>query len=325
MPISWNEISPTSNGGTELICRRLESSLPADLLDKVQIIPSRVRDLDQSRHRILWCHDLPDDPESKHLENGGWKRFHRIVFVSHWQRQAYVRRFNIPWSKTAVILNGVPFEAPNTKKDDAAVRLIYTSTPQRGLEILVPVFKKLAEKFGDKVHLDVYSSFKIYGWEDRDQQYQPIYDEIMAHPQMSYHGCVANEDVRKALKDAHILAYPSIWPETSCMSLMEAMMSYCLCVHPDNAALSETAANLTRMYAWHDDPKEHAEVFYQVLNNAVEDVRNGNTDTELMYQMDYATRNYAWGNRVNDWVSLIQNVIEQPLVIENKQEFIYRT
>ena len=62
-------------------------------------------------------------------------------------------------------------------KDKEKIRLVYTSTPQRGLEILVPVFEKLAEVHPD-IHLDVFSSFKIYGWDDADKQFEPLYNRI---------------------------------------------------------------------------------------------------------------------------------------------------
>ena len=90
-----NELSKNAKGGTELMMERLHASVDKELLDQCQIIPSRVRDLDESKIRILWQHDLPGDPESEHLKNGGHSRFHKIVFVSNWQMQAYINHYNI--------------------------------------------------------------------------------------------------------------------------------------------------------------------------------------------------------------------------------------
>ena len=94
----------------------------------------------------------------------------------------------------------------------------------------------------DNVHLDVFSSFNAYGWAERDEPYQELFDKIEAHPQMTYHGFKPNNIVRNALQKAHIFAYPSIWMETSCIALMEAMSAGLMCVHPNLAALPETAA-----------------------------------------------------------------------------------
>jgi UDP-glucose:(glucosyl)LPS alpha-1,2-glucosyltransferase len=56
-----NELSVNAKGGTELMMERLYQSLDKDLLEQCQIIPSRVRDLDETKVRILWQHDLPGD------------------------------------------------------------------------------------------------------------------------------------------------------------------------------------------------------------------------------------------------------------------------
>ena len=63
-----NELNKNARGGSELMQERLYRDLPSNLLDKFQVILSRVRDLDDSKRKILWLHDLPNDPESQHLK-----------------------------------------------------------------------------------------------------------------------------------------------------------------------------------------------------------------------------------------------------------------
>ena len=64
-----NELSKNARGGSELMQERLYRDLPKDLLDKFQIILSRVRDINPDKKRVLWLHDLPGDPESEHLKD----------------------------------------------------------------------------------------------------------------------------------------------------------------------------------------------------------------------------------------------------------------
>lgn len=228
MGFDVNEISKNSKGGTELMREGLEKRLDPSLIEDFQIIPSRVRELDETKIRVLWLHDLPGDPESDHLRNGGHDKFHQLVFVSNWQMQQYVAYYNIPWSKCIVIENAiVPIERELIDKPKDKIKIIYHTTPHRGLELVVPVFEKLYETH-DNIELDVYSSFKIYGWEQRDTQYAELFERCEKHPKINYHGTVPNEEVRKAVGSAHIFAYPSIWVETSCISLMEAMSAECI-------------------------------------------------------------------------------------------------
>lgn len=320
MKFERNETNKNSNGGTEQMMERIYSSLPDDLLQEYQIIPSRLRDLKEDKLRVYYVHDLANDPESKNaLEmNGGWARFHRIVFVSHWQRNSFLEKFpQIPYSKTAVIQNAIePFKTQIVKPKDK-INLIYHTTPHRGLNILISVVEKLREKHPE-IHLDVFSSFGLYGWKERDKEYETIFNQVDSHKDfITNHGSVSNEVVREYLEKAHIFAYPSIWPETSCICLMEAMSAQCLCVHPDFAALAETAANWTLMYNWDEDLGKHARNFYNALDVACERIKasweqpDNMVDSQLLSQASYANLFYNWEIKKKHWEAFLKSFADE--------------
>jgi glycosyltransferase involved in cell wall biosynthesis len=322
-----NELSKNARGGTELMLERLHSSINKDLIENFQIIPSRVRELDETKIRVLWLHDLPGDPESEHLKNRGWEKFHKLVFVSNWQMQAYVQHYNIPWSHCIVLQNAIqPLDFDLSTKTRDKIRLIYHTTPHRGLNILVPVFKKLCETH-DNIELDVYSSFKIYGWESRDEQYKQLFDDCKNTPNINYHGFVPNEEIRTSLTRSHIFAYPSIWTETSCLALIEAMSAGNICVHPNLGALYETAANWTHMYQWNENPSQHANMFYSILDSAIKELNSLSDDqyrNKIMTQKSYTDIFYQWNIRKMQWEALLYSLIDLPREIP-KQQFVYKT
>ena len=322
-----NELSKNARGGTELMLERLHSSINKDLIENFQIIPSRVRELDETKIRVLWLHDLPGDPESEHLKNRGWEKFHKLVFVSNWQMQAYVQHYNIPWSHCIVLQNAIqPLDFDLSVKTRDKIRLIYHTTPHRGLNILVPVFKKLCETH-DNIELDVYSSFKIYGWESRDEQYKQLFDDCKNTPNINYHGFVPNEEIRTALTRSHIFAYPSIWTETSCLALIEAMSAGNICVHPNLGALYETAANWTHMYQWNENAAQHANMFYSILDSAIKELNSLTDDqyrNKIMTQKSYTDIFYQWNIRKMQWEALLYSLIDLPREIP-KQLFVYKT
>lgn len=301
----------------------LEQRLDPALVEPFQIIPSRVRELDDTKIRVLWLHDLPGDPECEHLKNNGHEKFHKLVFVSNWQMQQYVAYYRIPWSKCAVIENAiVPTSREVINKPTDKIKLIYHTTPHRGLELLVPVFDKLLEKHNN-IELDLFSSFKIYGWEQRDEQYKQLFDYCKQHPNINYHGTVSNEEVRAALAQAHIFAYPSVWVETSCISLMEAMSSECLCVHPNYGALYETAGGTTVMYQMQDKVEEHMQVFYTQVDNAIELINS--QDADLLrnikgIQKGYADLRYSWDRTTAYWNDLLGNLLRQYPTEESRKD-----
>lgn len=313
MPVATDELSQNAMGGTERMKYGLAERLNPEILDRFQIICSRVREVDSSLIPIYWLHDLPGDPESDHLERGGYNRFERLVFVSNWQMQSYIKHYNIPWYKCLVLQNAID-PIPSVEKKYDKIRLIYHTTPHRGLKLLVPVFIKLAEKY-DNIELDVFSSFKIYGWESRDEPYQALFDMCKEHPQINYHGYQPNEVVREHLQRAHIFAYPSIWLETSCIALLEAMSARCVCVHPNYGALYETGANLTWMYQYEEDQRDHMTSFYHELERAILNIQHEHMVGSIETNKSFIDAMYNWDRRTLQWESFLTNILRRKKLI----------
>lgn len=265
-------LSQNSKGGTEQMRSRLLRYVDSNLFDKVAIHFSRPRELYQDVPNILYCHDLASDPENKILENGGWNKFNHFVFVTAWQRDQYVTAFGIPYSKCTVIANAIELEYEHKNKATDQIRFIYHTTPHRGLQLLYPIVDKLAEKFN--VHLDVFSSFGVYGWNERDIYFKDLFDKIDQHPSMTYHGAKSNQEVLNALSESHIFLYPCIWQETSCIALIEAIRSGCLCIHPNYGALTETSSGATIVYNYTENPSDHANLAYSITNNILQFQQN---------------------------------------------------
>ena len=315
MPIVKNEYNARSRGGTELSISEFERHVDADLLSKVNIYPSRIREeIDTSKANIYWVHDLPGDPEMDHLKNGGWNKFDKIVFVSNWQLHKFIDFYGMPWYKCAVLPNAIEPSETKLEKDLDTIKLIYHTTPHRGLNILIPVFKKLAENF-DNIELDVFSSLKVYGWDDRDKQFEPLYDECRNHPKIRYHAGADYSTVREAVDKAHIFSYPNTWQETGCRALMEAMSAGCLCVHPNYGALYETAAGWSWMYQWNESVQDHANAFYANLAHAIQNLREEGIQSKLHSQKSYADVFYSWKMRGIQWSGLIESVLRDKRII----------
>ena len=212
-----------SQGGTERMFERLKKELDPKLLDKFQIICSRVREL-EDKDRVLWLHDLWNDPENNHLrEEESRKKFKKLVFVSNYQMHTFCMGLGVPYDNCHVMRNAIdPVPANLIKKPDTKeqIRLIYHTTPHRGLELLVPVFEFLCKEH-DNLHLDVFSSFEIYGWKHRDKQYEQVFETCQKHPNITYHGFQPHDKVVEALGKAHIcLLYTSPSPRDAHESRM---------------------------------------------------------------------------------------------------------
>lgn len=312
-PYERNELSKNSKGGTEVLMDTLISKLDPELTQNFQFIASRVRELRDDKIRLYHLHDLPGDPETNHLKNDSSRdRFHKIIYCGNWQMNQYQSQLAIPHdSKTCVLETAIePISADLIDKSSDEIRLIYTSTPQRGLEILIPVFEELA-KHHDNIVLDVFSSYKIYGWDGADAQFEHLYEKCRQHPKINYHGFASNDTVREYLGKAHILAYPSIWLECNSKSLIEAMSAGVMCVHPNFGGLPDTAGGMTVMYNWDQDLNVHANIFYQMLNQAIASVKSEQSQNYLKFVKHYADTRYNWTKVAAQWDVMLRGLLNQ--------------
>lgn len=315
MGFAYDKLNLKSNGGTELMMRGLESRLGAKDLEDVVISRSlaALAKEPKSKVRIYWTHEvpassqLPGDEYSLYFKSR-WDVCDATAFVSNWQMNEYLGRYKMvwpDWDKVRVLHNAIDPIEEHTKPDDI-IRLIYMSNPNRGLDILYEAFIELDKKYSN-LELMVFSSASLYGLNHEDAPWLELFKKMKDHPNISYHKAVLNSEIRAALKQSHIFAYPCIWGETSCISLIESMSAGLLCVHPNSAGLFETSMNLTNMYRYRRDRKEHLEAFKEALDNTIQQHIEGKTD-HLKIQSKAASLAYSWDRRVLEWKSFINEI-----------------
>ena len=308
-----SDVNSAPMGGTELILANLQAALP-ELTSEVQIIMSRPQNyVLEDKPRILWLQDLPEDPASACLRDPSYRtQFNRIVFASHWQEQRYNLFLGIPYNEGVVIKNAVPWRAHTLPKPkvDGKLKFIYTSTPHRGLPILAAAAEMLAGVRQDW-ELHVYSSLNIYGWHEQDKQFQPLYDALQKIPQVVYHGSQPNNVVRDALDSAHVFVYPSVYLETSCMAIQEAMMAGCLAITSNYGALTETCGEWAWMFPFDERPEQMVEHTAHLMLRALERYDDEHLQSTLAVQSGYYQQYYSFESRVPRWQQLLETVIKE--------------
>jgi glycosyltransferase involved in cell wall biosynthesis len=332
MTIEFDEFSKKSLGGTEIIKYGLQGRLPPELLSKFQIIADRFDYLDETKIRLYWSHldaeqskqmlEYLNKKNTEPLANGGWNKFHKIVFISHHQMENWIKTYDIPRSHCVVMKYALDPIELREKPTDKIV-LIHHSNPQRGLSLLVNVFEKLCEEY-DNIELKVHSSWKIYNMNTQESDYtkSDLYQRLEKHPKIKNIGYLPNDELKKSLASSHIFAYPNVMVETFCLSLLEAMSAGCLCVHPNFGCLPETASNWTIMYPYHEKIIPHEERFYQELKKAIDIVNTQKTQEHLKKQKEYVDYLFNWERRTQDWIDLLTSLENLPLKGVSKSTYI---
>ena len=128
-------------GGTELMYEELMKRLPQEYKDKFSIFnyPAYA---DITKPTIYWNQLSYDKNAVQLLQNQeNVDDINQFVFVSHWQSEQFRKTFNIPGYKTHVIKNAcIGVEQRQSGKRDK-VKLCYTSTPWRGLDVLLAAWE----------------------------------------------------------------------------------------------------------------------------------------------------------------------------------------
>lgn len=340
MSMRLNDFDTSAKSGVELIKKELFKRLPKELLDKFQIVCgghiNQIEDLDHTKIRLYWVHLDPEQNEqgsswlginTKPLANGGWKKFHKIIFISHHQMENWINKYDIPRSHCIVMKYALnPIEVYKKPKDK--IVLVHHCNPQRGLSLLVDVFERLCEEYHN-IELKVHSSWSIYydpnhsflkdglNWETAYKK-SDLYQRLEKHPKIHNIGYLPNEELKKSLASSHIFAYPNIMVETFCLSLLEAMSAGCLCVHPNYGCLPEIASNWTMMYPYHEEIISHEEKFYQELKKAIEIVNSQKIQERLIKQKEYVDYHFNWEKRTEDWIDLLKDL--ESMKIKNPQK-----
>jgi hypothetical protein len=86
------------------------------------------------------------------------------------------------------------------------------------------------------------------------------------------------------------------------------MSARCLMVAPNFGALPETCANWAWMYPFMENQSAHANMFVNVLNQAILKLREPDVQNNLDFQKMYFDRFYNWELRGNQWAGFLQGL-----------------
>jgi glycosyltransferase involved in cell wall biosynthesis len=289
MVFNYAENDPTKQFGTEIMGQRwkeLVLSQAPKLTDyNWWIVPGKYAY--DGRPTIVWTHVEHTNPFHQDLDYW-YSILNQFVFVSHWQMRQYVEKLNIEESKCTVIKNAIDPIPSHVKPSTDIINIYYNSEEHRGLPLVISALGMIDDP---NIKLHIY----------RDVVDTPIPKD----PRIILHGKVSNEEMKKELEQMHIFAYPSLFPEVSCISLLEAMSAGCYCIHSNYGALPETAMSLTHMYNYNKNPYIHFETFVQELKKGINNVRSG-WDSSI--QIQAVNKAYSWDARVSEWLSFAQKI-----------------
>ena len=308
-------INQNPRGGTELQFEYLKKYVDPKLLDQVQIctsVPEKIP-LHPNKVNILWEKNSYDQPNLApwFKDKSNHHKYDWYVFNSNWSFEKFTQAFGLPTEKCLVIKNGVDTiePIPTIYKKGDPIKIIHHCTPWRGLSVLLGAMQLVKNPL---ISLDVYSSTEVYGknfHKKTDVIYKDLYDQARQLPNVNYIGYKPNEYIKQHLKDYRLFVYPSIWEETFCISLIEAMAAGLYCVTTNYGALFETGAEFPMYIPYSDNYESLARKFAQGIEVAAQSLEAPGIQDHLKMQRDYVNRFYNWNVKSISWTRFLQGAI----------------
>jgi glycosyltransferase involved in cell wall biosynthesis len=290
-------------GGSDILLENLYKYI--DVPDDVNIIMSVCDEnlIVSGKRNYVWMHVPHNQPASEGVNNKYFnRRIEKFIYVSHWQHEKFRHNFQMPLHNTVVIKNAIEPIEYIEKPEEGKLKIIFNAPPYRGLDVMLDAFSLLDR---DDVELDVYSSTIIYGSEYakfEGDRFEPLFERARQMKNVNYIGYVSNEEMRSALQSAHIWAYPCVFEETSCISMVEAGAAGCALIATNLGGLPETGSEFATLVEIQASHEELVQNFSQELNRVIESY----PDLEsLRMQSDFYNTKYGWGNRVSQWEELL--------------------
>jgi len=117
------------------------------------------------------------------------------------------KQYGLNASRITVLRNAIGPAFANLFPDAAALAaaksadpvLAYTSTPFRGLDVLLAVFDELHRR-DPRLRLRVYSSMKVYGQDESSDPYARLYQQSRSASGVEYVGSIPQPQLAESLK-----------------------------------------------------------------------------------------------------------------------------
>jgi UDP-glucose:(glucosyl)LPS alpha-1,2-glucosyltransferase len=296
-------------GGTEYMARTWEKLVLPHMvnMDKYLCMLAPGITLDSNgvekdgREVIFWLHNTKSQFNPDYIEKvlGHQSVLDKIAYIivpSMWHKLWTAEEMNIPLAKIKVIPNAIfPLTYRPDKFDRVKqVKIVHTSSAYRGLPILMNSLRAIDFDF----RLEIYNDY------NPDLNYHDDQDTI--DKRVRFYWKTPKRTVMEAVENSHILAYPSIYLETFCLSLAENQSAGNLCVYPDLGALPEVGDSRGIVYEFQDDVAKHEKIFTEALNLAIEKIYKGEWNPEE--QVSSINERYSWEKITQEWIDFDKGI-----------------
>jgi FkbM family methyltransferase len=261
---------------------------------------------------FIWAHDIILYPFGSNLTDNAllnkWSsKITGCICQTEWHTTRFKELYPSLRDKMHTINNGLITDLFVKKPVKVPNRFIYTSCTERGLSKLLDLWPKILEEMPDaELVISCYNPFPQNDDEHRMNGIIQKYSSSIKHL-----GSLKREKLYELMATAEYWLYPSHFPETSCITSMELLMSEVVCFYYPEAGLVNTIANKGIPMV------EGAELdgLFSLTNKKKSELKRLGKEYAL---------SCSWANRALNWSSILNLEKEQvePIEIVNNIKVI---
>lgn len=276
--------------------------------------------------KLLWVHDVHCGPPSPQMER--WFHvFDRVLCLSEWHKQFFASCYpTLHPDKIIVTRNGIdPARFTSYSADPSAKTnsLVFSSSPNRGLDMLVYNFKNHIRPAVPDAQLHVFYGFdtwetiaRMRGAQDElnaIEEFKKILPPLGQERDGIYnHGKRPQQEVAAAYLRAKVWPYLTAFLETSCITAMEAMAAGAVPVCSDLAALRETVGSRGILIKNEGDDQYPRFSGNAWVDNVLRLLRDDATRAPLAAAgRAHALGNLSWTSLAGEWSAMFDRLITE--------------
>jgi len=253
----------------------------------------------------VWAHDIfiPGIARGTGLPND--HKVTKYVCLSPWHVDFFSNWHNIDRSRIYIQGNGLDLSrydnASNVTKDP--YKLIYSSSPDRGLIFLLRMFPKWKQEFPE---LSLHVFYGFYNWESaikqrgnpREVAEMNEIKSLMEQDGIVYHDRVSQKRLAEEQMTSSLWVYPTLFTETYCITATENMLAGTIPVCTTVAALQTTVPDGCGIKVAR--PEDCLQPTFDLLRNS---------EKQEEYRIrgkEYVRNTCGWGQVGKNWIEMFE-------------------
>lgn len=270
----------------------------------------------QFKASFIWVHDIHVGHHTSKLGEMLLKA-DRFLCLSEWHKDFFLHTYPFIHKDSVIVTkNGIDLKYFKEEPAKIGNRMIYSSSPDRGLERLLDLLPRIRDQVPD-TELHIYYGFHNWkkmaeAFQNQDElqrigQFERLIDEKTKEGGVFYHGRVSKQELANAYLSSKVWPYPTWFTESYCIAAIEAQAAGCVPVATALAALPETISHGFVLKP-PNTSANYEEAFVKRVVTLLKD------DTiRLKYAKagrEYAFQNHSWSKVALSWEKYFHDVLK---------------